>query len=82
MMNLIARSNERAPSALSSAASESPGKTRFESQSPLSSQAEKYDRTVRPVVCLHANHGRQHSRRVINDLDNVDFVPSNVLSKQ
>ena len=51
MMNLIARSNERAPSALSSTASESPGKTRHESQSLLSPQAEKYDRTGRPVVC-------------------------------
>ena len=36
MMNLIARSNERAPSALSSTASESLEKTRQESQSPLS----------------------------------------------
>ena len=51
MMNLIARSSERAPSGLSSTASESPGKTRYESQSPLSTQAEKYDRTERPVVC-------------------------------
>ena len=51
MMNLIARSNERAPSALSSTASESLEKTRHESQSPLSSQAEQYDRTGRPVVC-------------------------------
>ena len=51
MMKLIARSSERAPSALSSTASESTWKTRHESQSPLSSQAEKYDRTERPVVC-------------------------------
>ena len=51
MMSLIARSNERAPSALSSTASESPVKTRHESQSLLISQAEKYDRTGRPVVC-------------------------------
>ena len=51
MMNLIARSNERAPSALSSTASGSPEKTGHESQSPLSLQAEKYNRTVRPVVC-------------------------------
>ena len=51
MMNLIAR----APSALSSTASESPGKTRHESQSPLSMQAEKYDRTGRPVVCAHSS---------------------------
>ena len=56
MMNLIARSNERAPSALSSIASESPRKTRHESQSPLSPQAEKYDRTVRPVVCSEGAH--------------------------
>ena len=49
--SLIARSSERAPSALSSIASESPVETNLESQSPLSSQAEKYDRTVRPVVC-------------------------------
>ena len=49
MMNLIARS--RAPSAPSSTASESPGKTRYESQTPLSPQDEKYYRTVKPVVC-------------------------------
>ena len=39
-MSLIARSSERAPSALSSTASERPGKTRQESQSLLSAQAE------------------------------------------
>ena len=55
-MNLIARSNERAPSALSSTASESPVKTRHESQSPLSLQAEKYDRTGRPIVCSKGAH--------------------------
>ena len=51
MMNLVARCGERTPSALSSTASESPGKTRHESQTPLSPQAEKYERTERPVVC-------------------------------
>ena len=56
MMNLIARSSERAPSTLSSAASESPVKTRHESQNPLSPQAEKYDRTERPVVCSEGAH--------------------------
>ena len=45
MMSLIARSIERPPSALSSTASEGPGKTRQDSQSPLSAQAEMYDRT-------------------------------------
>ena len=45
-------------SALSSTASESLGKTRQESQSPLSSQAEEYDRTVRPGVCRDTSHER------------------------
>ena len=56
MINLIARSSERAPSTLSSTASESPGQTRHESQNPLSPQAEKYDRTERPVVCSEGAH--------------------------
>ena len=51
MMNLIARCNERAPSAPSSTASESPVKTRHENRHFLSLQAKKYDRTGRPVVC-------------------------------
>ena len=46
MMSLIARE----PSNLSSSASESPGKRSYESQSPLSAKAEKYDRTGQPVV--------------------------------
>ena len=50
---LIARSSERAPSALSSTASESPGKTRHESQSPLSLQTEMHDKTRRPVIYAH-----------------------------
>ena len=58
MMSLIARSIERPPSALSSTASESPGKTRQESQSPLSAQAEMYDRTGKPVVCRDTSHER------------------------
>ena len=53
---MLSRSIERAPSALSSTASESPGKTRQESQSPLSAQAEKYDRTERPVFCSQRAH--------------------------
>ena len=55
MMSLIARSSERAPSALSSTASQSPGKTKHESQSPLSLQTEKCDRTGKPVVCGHSS---------------------------
>ena len=48
MMSLIART----PSTLSSSASECPGKRSYESQSPLSMQAEKYDRTGKPVVAV------------------------------
>ena len=47
MMSLIAR----APSSLLSSASESPRKRSHENQSPLSMQAEKHDRTEKPVVC-------------------------------
>ena len=36
--------------------------------------------TMRPVVCSNERHKGKQSRRVINDLDNVDFVPSNVNS--
>ena len=50
MMSLVARCSEKASAALSSTASESPGKTKHESQNPLSPQAEKYDRKGRPVV--------------------------------
>ena len=55
MMNLVSRCSERTPVALSSIASESPRKTRHESQNPLSPQTEKYDRTGRPVVCAHSS---------------------------
>ena len=46
----------------------------------LGNTTQNHDRTVRPVVCPHTNHGRKQSRRVTNDLDNVDLVPSNVQS--
>ena len=48
---------------------------------------QNHDRTGRPVVnkreaCSppHTIHKRKQSQRVINDLDNVDFIPSNVQS--
>ena len=50
-MSLIAR----APSTLSSSASENPEKRSYESQSRLSMQAEKYDRTGQPVVSRDAS---------------------------
>ena len=45
MMNLISRCSERTPDVLPSTASESPGKTRHESQFPLSSRTEQHRRT-------------------------------------
>ena len=46
----------------------------------LGNTTQNHDRTERPVVCPHTKHGRKQSRRGINDLDNVDLVPSNVQS--
>ena len=53
IMNLIARS--RVPSAPSSTASESPGKTKYESQTPLSPKDEKYHRTERLVLDAYSS---------------------------
>ena len=49
MMNLVSRCNERNPDVLASTASESPGKTRYESQILLSSWTEQQPRTGRFV---------------------------------
>ena len=49
MMNLVSRCSERTPDVLASTASESPGKTRYESQLLLSSWNEQHLRTLRPV---------------------------------
>ena len=49
MMNLVSRCSERTPDVLASTASESPGKTRYESQLPLSSWNEQHLRTGRLV---------------------------------
>ena len=49
MMNLVSRRSERNPDVLASTASESPEKTRHESQISLSSWTEQHLRTVRPV---------------------------------
>ena len=46
--------------------------------SVLGNTTQNHDRTERPVVCRDKNHERQQSRGVINVLDNVDLVPSNV----
>ena len=49
MMNFVSRCSERNPDVLASTASKSPGKTRYESQLPLSSWTEQQPRTVRLV---------------------------------
>ena len=46
----------------------------------LGNTNQNHDRTVRPDVCHDKNHVRHQSHGVINDLDNVDFIPSNVNS--
>ena len=51
MMNLVSRYSVRDPNVIASTASESPGKTKSESQNvPLSSLKEQQTRTGRPVV--------------------------------
>ena len=49
MMNLVSRCCERTPGVLASTASETRGKTRHESQQPLSSWNEQHLRTGRPA---------------------------------
>ena len=48
--------------------------------SVLGNTTQDHYRTGRPVVCSNERHKRQQSRRVTNDLDNVDFIPSNINS--
>ena len=50
MMNLVSRCSVRDPNVLASNASESPWKTRYGGQIPLSSWTEQQPRTVRPVM--------------------------------
>ena len=55
MMNLVSRCSVRDPNVLASTASESPVKTRYESQILLSSRIEKYDRTGRLVLDAYSS---------------------------
>ena len=55
MMNLVSGCSERTLDVLPSTASESPGKTRPESQFPLSPQTEQHHGTVRPVVYAYSS---------------------------
>ena len=56
MMNLVSRCSERTPDELAFTASESPVKTRHESQFPLSSWNEQHQRTGRPVMGARASN--------------------------
>ena len=68
MINLDSRCSERTPDVLPSTASQSPGKTRHESQIPLSPQIEQHNRKARPVVNAYSSN---YSERNVDD-DDVD----------
>ena len=55
MMNLVSRCSEKTPDVLASTASESPGKTRYECQLPLSSWNEQHQSTGRPVLDAYSS---------------------------
>ena len=55
MMNLVSRCSERTPGVLASTASESPVKTKSESQFPLSSWNEQHQRTGRLVLDAYSS---------------------------
>ena len=59
MMNLVSRCSAMTPNVLASTASESPGKTRHESQQPLSSWNEQHQRTGRPVLYAHSSRNAE-----------------------
>ena len=46
----------------------------------LGNTTQNHDRTWRPIVRNHTTHRRKQSRRVIINLDSVDFIPSYVQS--
>ena len=69
MMSLIAR----APSTLSSSASESPGKRSYDSHSPWSAKAEKYDRTGKPVVGRDTSHAPSHHQRFVESSNSASY---------
>ena len=72
MMNLVSRCSAWNPDVLASTASESPGKTRYESQIPLSSWNEQQPRTGRLVSEQPASLFTQHTDRFVIDDDDMD----------
>ena len=75
MMNLVSRYSERTPDVLASTASESPGKTRYESQLPLSSWNEHHQRTVRLVNEQPPGLFAEHTDRFIVDVIAFEKLP-------
>ena len=69
MMSLIAR----APSTLSSSASESPGKRSYESQNPWSAKAETYDRTEQSGVGRDTSHEPGHHKRFVESTYSASY---------
>ena len=55
MTDLVSRCSERTPDVLASTASQSLGKTRYESQLPLSSWNEQHQRTGRLVLDAYSS---------------------------
>ena len=74
MMSLIAR----APSTLSSWAPESLVKRSYESQGLLSTQAEKNDRTGKPVVCRDTSHEQGHRHRFVERTHSASYSEWNI----
>ena len=72
MMNLVSRCSERTPDVLASTVSESPRKTRHDSQFPLNPQTEQHQRTGRPVYEQPPGLFTQHTDRFIVDDDSMD----------
>ena len=82
MMNLVSRCSERTPDVLVSTASESPEKTRHESQQLLSSWNEQHQRTGRPVYKQTPGLFTEHTDKFIVDDDDMDYdtVEESVMS--
>ena len=72
MINLVSRCSERTPVVLASTASESPVKTRYASQIPLSSWTEQHLRTGRPVSEQPPGLFTGHTDRFVIDDDDMD----------
>ena len=87
MMNLVSRCSERNPDVLASTASESPGKTRYESQIPLSSWTEQQPRTGRLVRDAYssrwalAHQTTQYGILADDDMDSDTITESNLSLK-